>query len=269
VVDCAPTGETLRLLALPEALAWYVDRVFPVERRLARTLRPLLGRAGAASVPHDHVVTALERLHADLKDVRALLTRSEAGVRLVLTPESLVLAEARRTYTSLSLYGYRVDGVVVNKVMPPGGEDAWRQAWVSVQRRELDEVRSSFHPLPVYEAPYQPGEPVGADELAALAAGTYGTGDPLGPAGGPAEADTMTVRSDGDAYVLSVPLPFAQRGDVELTRRADDLAVTVGVFRRVVSLPSVLRRCRTEGARLEDGRLDVRFRPDPAEWMTP
>lgn len=268
VVDCAPTGETLRLLALPEALAWYLDRVFPVERRLARTLRPFLGGTGTASaLPPDDVFDAAERLRSDLADVRTLLTEPDATVRLVLTPESLAVAEARRTYTSLSLYGYRVDGVLVNKVMPAEGGDTWREAWVETQRRHLAEVRSSFHPLAVHEVPYLPGEPVGADALAALAARAYGEHDPFGPADTTPGVDAMSVRPDGECYVLSLPVAFAQPHDVELARCGDDLVVTVGGHRRVVALPSVLRRCNAHGAELVNGRLDIRFRPDPAQWI--
>ena len=133
VVDCAPTAETLRLLALPEALGWYMQRVFPVERRVVKALRPVLTRAAGVPMPEDTVFDAVERLHAELDEVRALLTGPEASVRLVLTPENVVLAEARRSYTTLSLFGYRVDGVVANRVFPAEGADDWRAGWVLAQ----------------------------------------------------------------------------------------------------------------------------------------
>lgn len=109
VVDCAPTAETLRLLALPDALGWYMERVFPIERRVVRSLRPVLGRVAGVPMPRDHVFDAMERLYAELGEVRSVLTDARTSVRLVLTPEAVVVAEARRTLTSLSLFGYRVD----------------------------------------------------------------------------------------------------------------------------------------------------------------
>ena len=118
VVDCAPTAETLRLLALPEALGWYMDRVFPAERRIVKALRPVLAKAAGVPMPQDDVFDAVERLHRDLEEVHALLTGPDASVRLVLTPETVVVAEARRSLTTLSLFGYRVDGVVANRVFP-------------------------------------------------------------------------------------------------------------------------------------------------------
>ena len=150
IVDCAPTAETLRLLALPEALGWYMTRVFGVQRRVVRALRPVLTRAAGVPMPEDSVFDAIERLHADLEQVQQILTEKDATVRLVLTPETVVVAEARRSLTTLSLYGYRVDGVIANRVFPEGDGDAWREGWVAAQQEVLAEVRQSFADLPIW-----------------------------------------------------------------------------------------------------------------------
>ncbi len=181
VVDCAPTAETLRLLALPEALGWYMQRVFPVERRVVKALKPVLSRAAGVPMPEDSVFDAVERLHAELDEVRELLSGPDASVRLVLTPENVVLAEARRSYTTLSLFGYRVDGVVANRVFPADGADDWRAGWVEAQDAVLAQVEQSFAGLPVWRSVYRPGEPVGVEALAELAAEVYGADDPLAP----------------------------------------------------------------------------------------
>jgi arsenite-transporting ATPase len=262
VVDCAPTAETLRLLALPEALGWYMDRILPAERRLLRTLRPVLGRVAGVPMPRERVFDAVERLHAELREVREVLTGADASVRIVLTPESMVVAEARRTLTSLSLYGYRVDGAVANRVFPPG-RDAWRAGWVAAQRQQLLDVESSFAPLPVHRAAYCPAEPVGPAALAELAERTYGDSDPFAA---PAGEEPVRVERSGDEFVLSLLLPLAERDLTELVRVRDDLVVTVGGRRRVLALPSALRRCTVAGAVLRDGRLRVRFEPDPEQW---
>ena len=262
VVDCAPTAETLRLLALPDALGWYMDRVFPMERRVVRTLRPVLGRVAGVPMPRDRVFDAVERLHKELAEVRDVLTGPEVSVRLVLTPESVVVAEARRTLTSLSLYGYRVDGVVANRVFPAGG-DAWREGWVAAQAVQLAEVEASFAPLPVHRTAYHPGEPVGVAALAALAEETYGAADPFAA---PAGEEPVQVERSGDEFVLSLALPLASRDATDLVRVGDELVVTVGSHRRVLALPSALRRCAVAGAALRDGRLRVRFEPDPDQW---
>ncbi|MDQ6650545.1 MAG: ArsA family ATPase [Actinomycetota bacterium] len=264
IVDCAPTAETLRLLALPEALNWYVERVFPAQRRAVRSLRPVLSRLAGAPMPHDQVFVALERLHHELGEVRAALTGPAATIRLVLTPESIVVAEARRMLTSLSLHGYRVDGVLANRVFPAADADPWRAGWVASQSAQLDEVRASFAPLPVHLAPYRAVEPVGPGELAAFATEVYAGSDPLAT---PAAAESMTVVRDGKGFTLSLVLPLAERRDVDLARSGDELVVTVAGDRRLLALPSALRRCTVSGAALADGRLQVSFRPDPDKWM--
>ena len=265
VVDCAPTAETLRLLALPEALGWYMDRIFPMERRVVRSLRPVLNRVAGVPMPHDKVFDAVERLHAQLSEVRSVLTNPvSASVRLVLTPESVVVAEARRTLTTLSLYGYRVDGVLANRIFPTDAADTWRAGWAAAQAQQMSEVEQSFSPLPIFRSPYRAGEPVGIEELAAFAAAAYGDDDPLTL---PPAQDPVQVERDGEEFSLLVALPLAERADVDLARRGDDLVLTVGSHRRVLSLPSALRRCEVTGALLRDGRLRVRFRPDPALWM--
>ncbi len=269
VVDCAPTAETLRLLALPEALGWYIRKMFPPERLVARSLRPVLGRvAGAAGVPvpREGVLDAVARLSDELAQVRTVLTDPGTSVRLVLTPESVVVAEARRTLTSLSLFGYRVDSVVANRVFPSDGADPWRAGWVQAQAEQLADVESSFGSLPVYLSAYQAAEPVGFEALADLAELMYAGADAFGPAALDVAGEWLTVERSGDEFVLSIALPFADRSEMDLVRMGDELVVTVGAYRRVLALPSALRRCTVAGAALRDGRLRVRFEPDPALW---
>ena len=269
VVDCAPTAETLRLLALPEALGWYVQRVLPTERKVVKAFRPVLTRATGVPMPQEGVFDAVERLHAELADVRELLTGPEASVRVVMTPERVVLAEARRSWTSLSLYGYRVDGIVVNRVFPDvapaeGASDAerWLAGWVAAQREVLAEAADSFEPLPLWRSTYRDSEPVGVTALAGVARNLYGDFDPLavGEAG-----RGLDVTVTGSGAVLRLPLPLAARDEVGLARRADDLAVTCGSYRRVLTLPAALRRMRVTGAAMDDGVLRVRFARDDSE----
>ncbi len=264
VVDCAPTAETLRLLALPEALRWYLDRMFPAERRVVRSLRPVLGRAVGVPMPSDAVFDVVGRLADDLADVRGLLTAPSTSVRLVLTPESVVVAEARRTLTSLALFGYRVDGVVANRVFPADGADEWRARWVRAQAAQLAETERSFAPVPVLRSAYQAAEPVGVEALVEFAEDLYaGIDDPFAD---PPEQELLEVERSGREFVLSIALPLAERTDTELVRSGTDLVVTVGSYRRILALPSALQRCTVVGAVLREGRLRVRFEPDPALW---
>lgn len=271
IVDCAPTAETLRLLALPDALAWYLRAVLPAQRRMARGLRPLaaiLGRPEA--VPPEGLFEALLALHAELTAVRRLLERS-GTVRLVLTPESMVVAESRRTYTALALFGYRVDGVIANRLVPTG-RDAWRASWARSQAERMADVASSFAGLPLYRAAYGRAEPVGLPSLRALADELYGTDPGCDPLDAGPDRELLSVVADGEEFELRLALPLAVRGAVEAVRADDDLVVTLGGHRRVIALPSVLRRCIVVSGRLDPGdsatasTLRVRFVPDPAKW---
>ena len=262
VVDCAPTAETLRLLALPEALGWYMTRVFPVERRVVKALKPVLTRAAGIPMPEDDVFAAIERLHAELDQVRALLTGAESGVRLVLTPEQVVLAEARRSFTTLSLFGYGVDGVIANRVFPAGGDDPWRRGWVSAQTEVLEEVEQSFAGLPVWRSAYRASEPVGVGPLLELGRDLYGDADPLDV---PRSGEPLRITRNSHGAMLRLRLPFVDRSDVDLARDGDDLVVTVASYRRLLTLPAGLARRRVAGARVEDGELQVRFADEHGE----
>lgn len=256
VVDCAPTAETLRLLALPEALGWYMERIFPVQQRLVKTLRPVLTKASGVPMPQDSVFDAVTRLHAELAEVRALLTGPGASVRLVLTPERVVLAEARRSWTSLSLFGYRVDGVVANRVFPGPASDPWVEGWVRAQAEVLGQVAESFPGLPLWRSDYRPAEPVGVGPLRDLATDLYAGADPLELFD---SREPLEVSAGDHGAVLTLGLPHVTRDEVDLVRHGDDLVVTVAAYRRVLTLPQALARRSVVGARVADGRLQVRF----------
>jgi arsenite-transporting ATPase len=277
VVDCAPTAETLRLLALPEALAWHLERLIPAQRGLLRALRPTAAAAAGLPLPGVQVLETLRQWHESLLEIQSILAAETTSVRLVLTPERVVIAESRRTLTSLRLYGLAVDQVVVNRVFPdaeslvvssPASDQestqtAWLAGWNEAQQRGLSEVRRSFDPVPIVIAPYLSQEPVGTDALAALARARTGEiGDVLTTAPAPG----MTVRPDDGGYLLTLPLPLVTAAEVDLKRRDDELLVSVADHRRVLSLPSVLRRCVVTGAVVRNATLRVRFVPDERLW---
>ncbi len=257
VVDCAPTAETLRLLSLPDVLGWWMDRLFPIGRRLTRIVGPVVEQLAGVPAPSDPVFVAVEHLHHRLQDVRALLVDPErTSVRLVVTPERVVVAEARRTATYLALFGYGVDAVVANRLLPADVTDPWFDEWRVAQTQQLDEIDAGFAPLPVLRAPLAPAEPVGVDALAIHAKALYGDTD---PAVGQHHGAVLDVAADRGRFVLSLDLAFAVKGEVDLVRRPDELICTVGPYRRALVLPDSLRHRRVVDATLRDGRLRVTF----------
>ncbi len=269
VVDCAPTAETLRLLALPEVLGWHLDRLLPAQRRLLTVLRPAATAAAGIPTPGPEVVGVLRAWRDLMTGVRTLLTSPRASVRLVTTPERVVIAESRRVLTSLSLHGYAVDAVVVNRLLPPAPEgDPWRAAWESAQASGLEQVRESFLGIPLMTAPYLAGEPIGPDALAELAAATTADTGEVPDLLDDVAIPRTRVEADGDDFVLTLPLPLVTAGEVDLARRDDDLVIEVGDQRRVVTLPSVLRRCVVHNAAVGNGELRVRFVRDEELWAS-
>jgi arsenite/tail-anchored protein-transporting ATPase len=257
VVDCAPTAETLRLLSLPEVLGWYMDRVFPTGRTLANVVRPVLSRLTSLPVAGDEVFAALRRFYDRLDGVKELLTNAElASVRLVVNPERMVIAEARRTATYLALFGYSVDAVVANRLLPDAITDPWFKAWKEAHAEHLDAIEDGFAPVPVLRADLAPEELLGPARLRAFADALYGDVDPAAVlhTGTP-----LRVEPRGDDLVLSIDLPFADRDDLDLGRKDGELLVRVGAHRRAVVLPDSLRRRAVKGATMVADRLEVTF----------
>lgn len=257
VVDCAPTAETLRLLSLPDALGWYMERIFPIERKLARVVRPVLGQMTSMPLPADALHGSVERMYRNLEEVRDLLADTQTtSVRLVTNAEKMVVAEARRTYTYLSLFGYHVDAVVVNRLIPEDVTDPWFDRWKARQAEHLAHIADSFGEVPLLTAPLFDDEMVGIKALTAFADAVYGTTKPheVLYAGTP-----LTFAQTQEGWLLTVALPFVAKGEVEAFHRGDELYVKVGGHTRSILLPAALRRCDVAGAGLVDGRLHVRF----------
>ena len=257
IVDCAPTAETIRFLSLPDVLSWYMDRIFPMGRRLTQSLGPMVQRLAQVPVAGDEVFGAAERMYHQLDGVRELLRDGERStVRLVVNPEKMVVAEARRTYTYLSLFGYRVDAVIANRLLPDHIGDPWFSQWKDAQARHLEAIDEGFAPLPVLRAELADAEVVGVDRLTDFGASLYGSNaaeDVL------IDRDPLRIERRADDMVLSLDLPFATKRELEVTRSPDELFVRVGPYRRAVLLPDSLRRREVRSASLADGILDVVF----------
>ncbi|HVV19710.1 MAG TPA: TRC40/GET3/ArsA family transport-energizing ATPase [Pseudonocardiaceae bacterium] len=274
VVDCGPTAETLRLLALPEALSGYLERLFPTHRRVVRGL--LAGIAGARQVDRwDAAADALSRLAERLEALRAALAdRSRTSVRLVLTPERVVAAETRRTLTALAVQGVRVDGLIANRLIPVFGPRRGASAmWLHTRRDEqqavLDELAAGTD-VPMRTVPHLAAEPVGVPALLALAEDVYVDDDPLYDDAAERSAPLLSVSGSGRGlqarYRLRIAVPLAAADDLDLARVGDELALTVDGRRRLFALPPVLRRCEVTGADVDGEGMLVHFQPDPALW---
>lgn len=257
VVDCAPTAETLRLLSLPEVLSWYFERVMPAERRLMRAARPFLTRLTDLPVPADTVFQAAQSVFEGIEMVRQLLSDPNVtSARLVVNPEKMVIDEARRTFTYLGLFGYGVDGVVVNRVLPDLVSDPYFDRWRSIQKGHLDAIDSAFADVPRLRLRLFDDEMIGLDRLRQMAGELYGEVDPIG---GFAAHSPFLVKETGGEVILEMRVPFVDKGDLDVFRHGQELYVQVGPYRRSFVLPDTLRRRQVTRAKLDHGILRVTF----------
>ncbi len=257
IVDCAPTGETLRLLGFPDIAHWWLEKVFPWERRLLAAAKPL-ARMVDIEVPGEDVIAEVQSLVRQLIAMNEILRdRSHASVRLVMTPDRMVVKEAQRTFTYLNLYGYLTDAVIVNRVFPDELADGYFAAWRDRQQRCLEEVEAGFSPVPVLTARYFGDEVVGPDMLDRLSEEIYG--DETDAAGMLHTELAHELDSQNGNTTLRIPVGFGERGDVSLKKVGPELIVSVGSRKRTIILPSGLARRRPTGAKLRDGALEVSF----------
>jgi arsenite-transporting ATPase len=257
VVDCAPTAETLRLLSLPDVLAWYMEKLFPAGRKVVKAVRPVLARVMSTPIARDEVFEAAERFYQRLDGIRELFADPEiTTARLVMNPEKMVINESRRTYTYLGLFGYAVDAAIVNRVLPEAVNDPYFKRWREIQADYLLEAHDAFAGIPTMELRLFDEEMVGIDRLRQVADELYGDTDPTDRF---VTTLPFRVEDDGDQVVLVLSVPFAEHREVDVLRHGDDLYVTVGPYRRSLSLPDSLKRRQVLRARLSAGELRVAF----------
>ena len=257
VVDCAPTGETLQLLAFPDVARWYLQKIFPIERKVMRVARPVLQRAIGVPLPSDEIFGSVMELLLDLEGMKKILGDPKVcTVRIVLNLEKMVVKEAQRALTYLSLYDYLCDLVVVNRILPPEVTDGYFDTWRKSQERYSTLVDAAFSPIPILRTRLFEHEIIGLDRLAAMADSIYEAVDPTRIL---YSEVPQKLRKRGNQYDLTLRLPFVEKADLELTHREGELFISLGPYKREIALPRVLNGKVTQGAKLEDGQLRVVF----------
>lgn len=258
IVDMAPTGATLQLLAFPEMAAWYVEKIFPLERKAMKVARPLMKAVTDMPLPEDELFDAITELVYDLRRLERLVTNPDiSSVRLVLNPEKMVIKEARRAFTYLNLYNLSTDAIISNRHIPAAVTDPYFRSWKEIQSQYSEVVEQSFSPLPIFQVPLFDREVVGEEMLRRMARATFQDKDPttIFYRGKPQQ-----VVKDGDDYLLVLPLPLVDKSEVSLHRGVyDELIVRIGNWKRHISLPQTLIGRPIAGARYRESTLEIRF----------
>jgi len=257
VVDCAPTGETLRLLSFPDVASWWLEKVFPIERRLMAAARPFARTLLDVKLPPERVFDDVERLVSNLVSMNGILRdRSTTSIRLVMNPDRMVIREAMRTYTYLNLYGYLTDAVVVNRIFPAEAGEGYFAGWRALQQEQMELVRSAFAPVPILTAQYMDQEVIGAEMLDRLGNEIFDGSD----AAAILHQDvSQELTSKNGSATLRLAMPFVEKGDIDLKKIGLDVVVRVGGQKRTIILPATMAAYRPRSAQFEDGALSVRF----------
>jgi len=257
LLDCAPTGESLRFISLPTSLEWYMDKIFSVERRVARMVRPMLSTFSSVPLPGDEYFSNIESLYEKLRGIdRVLVDPKITTVRLVTNPEKVVLKETQRAFMYFCLYGMTIDAVVVNRILPREIRDSFFNDWKGLQERYIADVGEMFAPVPIWKLQLFSSEILGMRELDRLAKALYGSKDPAGIYYH--EAPYRFAKVDG-TYQLYLKLPFVESADVDLFQRVDELIVRVGSYKRHISLPQRMANQRPAQAKIHGTELVITF----------
>ncbi|MEJ8548668.1 ArsA family ATPase [Brevibacillus borstelensis] len=257
VVDCAPTGETLRLLSYPNVLNWWLEKMFPNERRLIKLVRPVAKFINNVELPSDDVLDSVEQLARSLEELQRIVLDPEmTSVRMVLNPEKMVLAEAKRSFTYLNLFGFNTDAVIVNRVLPNEAGEGFFAYWRDLQKKYEEEIVMNFQPLPILKAPMMPKEVIGLPVLQELADIVFKDQNPSTIL---YRGRTEKIREEDRGMVLELSIPFVEKSDLDLSQTGDELTVNAGAFKRKVILPRPLIGRQVTGAKFSEGRLLIRF----------
>jgi arsenite/tail-anchored protein-transporting ATPase len=257
IIDCAPTGETLSLLSFPELLRWWMDKLFPLKRKAAKVVRPIIQPFTDIPLPGDDILGEIENIYHQLDEMRGVFSdRDVTSIRIVVNPEKMVIKEAQRSFTYLNIYNYNIDAIIVNRVIPGQVNDDYFRGWKDIQKRYRTLIDESFSPVPVFEAPLFEQEVVGIEMLNRMGEAVFDDRDPEAIL---YRSRTQTVEKNETGYRMTVLMPFAGKEEVQLSQKGDELVIRVGAVKRVMTLPRSLISQRVTSAKFEDGGLTLHF----------
>ncbi len=258
IIDCAPTGDTLRLLSAPEITGWYLKHIFPIQRTAAKAVRPVASRVLPFPFPEDRVFGAMKRLTSQLAEMKEILEDSKkTSIRLVINPEKMVIKETQRSFTFFNLFGYAVDLIIVNRIIPPEVQDLYFKKWKTIQATYKQMIKECFSPVPILSSELFSQEILGTNLLYKMAKKVYGEKDPTQIFF--TKRPIIIEKKDG-GFDLSLNLPFVQKKDLDLFQKGEELHIRVGSYKRNILLPHSLLNYSIKEAKFEKEKLRISFR---------
>ncbi len=263
ILDCAPTGESMRFISIPTTLEWYMKKLFRVERSIAKIIRPVAKRVYDIPLPGDDYFAAVEYLFERLRGVdKILIDPHVTTVRLVTNPEKIVLKETQRAFMYFCLYKMHIDGIIVNRILPDNIKDTYFKSWKKSQKQYIEKAKEYFNPIPIFLVPLLKEEVLGYERLKDLADQIYKGQNPLTRF---FEGEPYRLIKNNNEYQIMIKLPFIEKKDIELNKSSDELIVRLGSFKRHLLLPRQVAATRSVKAKLIDNYLCIFFKGDERE----
>ena len=260
ILDCAPTGESLRFISIPTTLEWYISKIFKIQRRVVNYIRPVVKRIYDVPLPEDDYFKSLERLFVRLEGVDDILTDPNiTTVRLVTNPEKIVLKETQRSFLYFSLYKICIDGIVMNRILPGNIKEAYFDDWRKSQRRYMDLAEEYFSPVPIFPVALLQNEPLGSERLKKVGNDLYGNNDPTTHFY--TEQPYEFTQKDG-TFIIAIKLPFLAKDEVELTRLPEEIIIRIGNFKKHILLPRHVSTYKDVKAKIDGASLNIIFGGD-------
>lgn len=263
IIDCAPTGETLKLLSFPDMLRWWMDKLFPIKRKALKVFKPIAQPLLGIPMPEDSVMGEIETIYKKLDEMRNIFSNREiTSIRIVVNPEKMVIKEAQRSFTYMNIYDFNVDAIVANRVITDEINDSYLDTWKTIHKKHLKTIREIFFPIPIYIAPLFDKEVVGLDMLTKMGEAIFKNDMAVDIKH---SNRIQKVEKVDDEYIYTIYMPFLNKEDLSLNQKGHEVIIRAGNIKRNIILPRVLMSLSIKGAKFEDERLNIYFGCDEDE----
>lgn len=257
IVDCAPTGETMSLLKFPDLFKWWMEKIFPLKKKGARIAKPIIEATIKIPMPTDDTFDEIEKLYSKLHELHSLMLNKDiVSIRIVTTPEKIVVNEAKRSFSYLHLFDYNVDGIIINKIFPEKSLKGYFEKWETIQKQNIQDIEDSFKDIPIFKLELMDNELRKYEILQRVSNVIY---KEIRPENVLFKDRIFTIKKNEDKYILSISMPFVNKDELDLLQNGDEITISIKNERRNFKLPTKLQSKEIENAKYEDGKLNIYF----------
>ncbi len=257
IVDCAPTGETMSLLKFPDLFKWWMEKFFPIKRKAAKFVKPVVEATVKIPLPDDKVFDDIDKLYQKIDELHKLMLNKDiVSIRIVTTPEKIVVKEAKRSFSYLHLFDYNVDGIFINRIFSKESLEGYFEKWANIQKNTIKDIEESFKGIPIFKLELMNHELRKYTHLKEAGDKLYGDFDPSNVL---FKEKIFDVKSEDGNYILEIKMPFIDKNEIKLSQNEDEIIISIKNERRGFVLPTKLQSKEISTARYDDGKLNIYF----------